>query len=126
MYNNSDFSFPSLYFSLLSSSSIIPQIHSHLIFPQKRAGLPGTSIKYAQDTIRPDTDLHIKAGQGNTVGGKGSQKKTEVSETPLLLLSGVLPKHPDSNYNIHAEDLAQTRADSTNAASTSVSLYEPC
>lgn len=53
LYNNPNFSFPSLYFSPLSSSSLIPQIHSHLIFPQKRADLPGTCTRYNKTRHRP-------------------------------------------------------------------------
>jgi hypothetical protein len=54
---------------------------------QKRAALPGTSNK--QDTARQGTNPPIESGQGNSVGGKGSQELVKESRAPQLPLPGV-------------------------------------
>ena len=79
-----------------------------------------------QDTIRPGTKPHIKAGHGTPVGGKGFPKQAKVSETTPVPLSGVHPKTRSQQHNIYAEDLEQSHAGSVTAASVSVSPYEPC
>ena len=61
-----------------------------------------------QVAIRLGTSPHIKAGQGNPVGGKGSQEQAKESETPPLPLLGVPQEHQATQHNIYAEDLGQT------------------
>lgn len=71
-----------------------------------------------QDKTRHEP--HIKAGEVPS-GGKGSWKPAKESgkgQRPCLL-SGISPKHQSINHNIYAENLVQTRAGSTTAASVS-------
>lgn len=60
--------------------------------PQKRTGPLGISAKHGLiNTVRLDPNLHIRAGWGNPVRGKGFQKQAKESETAQLPLLG-LPK----------------------------------
>lgn len=47
-----------------------------------------------QVIIKLGTFRHIKAGLGNQVRSKGSQKQTKESETAPFLLLGVPQEHP--------------------------------
>ena len=78
-----------------------------------------------QDTIRPGTKPHIKAGQGKPVGGKGFPKQAKVSETTPVPLSGVHPKTRSQQHNIYAEDL-ETHTGPMFSTSVSVSPCETC
>lgn len=73
--------------------------------PRKEQDSQGHQWNITQDTVRPGTSRHIKAGQGNPVGLKGSQAQAKQSEPPPLALSGVPPqKYQANHHNIYAED----------------------
>lgn len=86
---------------LLSFSPTSPLLQIHyFISLQKRANLLGIATKHGI-SIYP----HVKAGQGNLVGGKGSPRAEE-SEIPPFPLLGVSQKHHANNYTKYAEDLS--------------------
>lgn len=71
----------------------------------------------AQQDIRRGTNPHMKAGQGNSAGGKLAPKQATELETSPGLLLGVPQKSQAKNYSIYTENQAQTHAGSTIAAS---------
>lgn len=108
-------SIPYLHSSKFSHTFPLPQIHQlNSVSPPKRADLPGMSPNMTQQhAVRRGTNPHIKA--------ELSQEQAKESGTPLFPFSGVPQKHQANNHSMHAEDLAQTHADSMTATSVSLS-----
>ena len=75
-----------------------------------------------QYTVRAGTVRHIKTGQGNSVGGRGSQAQAKESETPPFPLFGI----PQEHHKLYAEDLVLTHTGPVLVVSVSVSSHEPC
>lgn len=78
-----------------------------------------------QFAIRQDTSPHSKAGHGNPVGGKGSQKEAKESETAAIsILRNPHQKAKLCNHNIYTEGLGQIYAGSLIFCSVSGNPFE--
>lgn len=59
-----------------------------LLFRKGQASCEYQPNKACQVAVRLETSIHIKAGQGNSVRGKGSQKQAKDLEKALFPLLG--------------------------------------
>lgn len=80
-----------------------------------------------QGAIILNINPHIKAGLGNPVGRKESQKQAKEPETPSLLQLGVSQSCPQAKQPQHAcGGPSASQSASVIMALVSVRLYEPC
>lgn len=99
-----------------------PFIFTHLFFFRKGQASQKCQPDMAyQVAIRLDTSPQIKAGQGNAVGGKESQKQTKESERASTLTIRSPRRSPRWTTITYSEDLSQTHTGSLVVRSVSVS-----
>ena len=116
----------------VSFPSIPPSLSTHLpshpdplpLHFRKKAHLQETTAK--DDTIIQGKSPHNKVGQDNSIRAKEPQVQVKESETSLLLLLGVPPKHQANSHSLYSENLVAIHAGPVLAASVSVRPCDPC
>ena len=80
-----------LYYNLILSLPL--PFPASLLYPQKRADLPGTSTKHSVTKCNEiKNNPHIKTIQANPVGGQGSQEQARIRDTPTFTVRSLTKK----------------------------------
>lgn len=111
---------------ILQHDTPIPKSNVFPFYLQKSSGLSGISTNHdIERCIRASTNLYNKAGQGNWVGGKGTQEGGKNWRYIHFHCLESQQNFEPNTHNTYSQDPKQSNAGSVILVSVSVSPCEP-